>query len=711
MLWVKKIIVVTLSTLSISAAFSQHPNYKKIDSLKRLISATNGIQRIDDLNALCEEYWWPPKLYPDSISNWASVANKEALSLNYTQGIATSIMLLGVAEIYKRNFLTAEKYLRQALSIFETTQGDFGQGWSNVWLGQSLYSQNNFTECIACFKRAVPFLDKVGEWDGKAKAWAWMGGTYANLGNYDSSYFYCSKSLLIRQKMSDHSCVAYAFVNMGHLYEVAGSNKDALDYYRQGFDYAETHGVDDYTIEWIYLESLGNFYRAMNSFDSSYYYLQRALQNDPNNTVKQISFAETLLQKDHYDSALQIFLQPIEHFRKENDRWDLMRVLMDIARTYERKKKDEEALPYALESFFIAKQARAQQYILGAYKLLSVLYKHLGKTDSAYSYMEHYVELKDSIVNDQFRWKLSNYKTQTAFNTQQERIALLDKDNKILDKDNKIQEVKLNNASLLKWALIIGILLLVTTSVIIYRSLALKRKNEKLESEREQAILKQSATELEMQALRAQMNPHFIFNCLSSINRFILKNETEAASDYLTKFSRLIRMVLINSNKKLITLEDELDMLKLYLDMERLRFKDSFNYSITFTNSIDASNVFVPPLLLQPFVENAIWHGLMHKQGQGNLEIVLNVEDKTLICIITDNGIGRSKSAILKSKSAEKQKSMGLYITRERLALLNKDIEEQTYFNFEDITDTEGNSAGTRVILKMRYKDLMEVTV
>jgi LytS/YehU family sensor histidine kinase len=211
-----------------------------------------------------------------------------------------------------------------------------------------------------------------------------------------------------------------------------------------------------------------------------------------------------------------------------------------------------------------------------------------------------------------------------------------------------------------------------------------------------------------VQALRAQMNPHFIFNCLSSINRFILKNETEAASDYLTKFSRLIRMVLANSNKPFISLEDELDMLKLYLDMERLRFKNTFDYSLNLTNSIDTGNVFIPPMLLQPFAENAIWHGLMHKQGPGKLEIALSLEDKILTCIISDNGVGRSKAAIYKSKSVEKQKSMGMQMTKDRLALLNHDIHEDTFLNVEDITDQDGNVSGTRVILKMNYKNLME---
>ena len=234
-----------------------------------------------------------------------------------------------------------------------------------------------------------------------------------------------------------------------------------------------------------------------------------------------------------------------------------------------------------------------------------------------------------------------------------------------------------------------------------------KRIKETARALHENLILKQKATELEMQALRSQMNPHFIFNCLSSINRFILKNESETASDYLTKFSRLIRMVLNNSVNPLIPLEEELEMLRLYLELERLRFKYAFDYNIKFQNQFESSSVFVPPLILQPFAENAIWHGLMHKEGQGTLEISFEYESNMLICHITDNGIGRKNAEALKSKSAEKQKSMGMQITAERLALLNNDFE-QTSFDVEDLVDAEGQAAGTRVTLKIRYKETIE---
>ena len=213
-----------------------------------------------------------------------------------------------------------------------------------------------------------------------------------------------------------------------------------------------------------------------------------------------------------------------------------------------------------------------------------------------------------------------------------------------------------------------------------------------------------------MQVLRSQMNPHFIFNCLSSINRFILINKTEEAADYLTKFSRLMRMALHNSEKSSITLETELEALRLYLELERLRFKNTFDYSITLVNTIETSTIFIPPLLLQPFAENAIWHGLMHKKDFGHLDISLSIEGRILHCLITDNGIGRQEAALLKSKSAENNKSMGMQKTVARLALLNHQSSENTFFAVEDVMDEHRHVSGTKVVLKIPYRGLVEAS-
>jgi hypothetical protein len=234
-----------------------------------------------------------------------------------------------------------------------------------------------------------------------------------------------------------------------------------------------------------------------------------------------------------------------------------------------------------------------------------------------------------------------------------------------------------------------------------------EKEKQLAENAKQLAELQQQKTEVEMQALRAQMNPHFIFNCLNSINRFILTNETEAAANYLTKFSRLVRMVLSNSEEAFIPLEDELMSLRLYIDLEQLRFKNAFEYVIKIGNNVNPATIAIPPLLLQPFVENAIWHGLMNKGSDGKLEISIDLVNDFLCCTIADNGIGRTKAFTIKSKSAEKNKSMGLQITKNRMALLNSNSDEHN-FTINDLIDENGNAKGTSVFIKIKCKELQD---
>ena len=224
---------------------------------------------------------------------------------------------------------------------------------------------------------------------------------------------------------------------------------------------------------------------------------------------------------------------------------------------------------------------------------------------------------------------------------------------------------------------------------------------ERSEKEKQVAELQQQKTELEMQALRAQMNPHFIFNSLNSINRFILQNNRAQASEYLTKFSKLVRLILQNSQASLISLESELEALELYLDLEALRFEHHFAYKISVSKDIDIEVLKVPPLIIQPYAENAIWHGLMHKEEKGHLEIEISQEEEVLCCKITDDGIGRKKAAELKSKSSTSHKSMGMRITADRIAILQQEKELDTYITINDLVLADGSAGGTEVIIKI----------
>ena len=226
-----------------------------------------------------------------------------------------------------------------------------------------------------------------------------------------------------------------------------------------------------------------------------------------------------------------------------------------------------------------------------------------------------------------------------------------------------------------------------------------RRQLDRWENDKQLAELQQQKTKLEMQALRAQMNPHFIFNSLNSINMFILENNRLAASEYLSKFSKLIRLILQNSQEVLIPLGRELEALQLYLELESLRFDNKFEYKITLADDIDTTILKVPPLIIQPYAENSIWHGLMHKKEKGHLEIEVYADNKTLFYKITDDGIGRKKTAELKAGSTSIHKSMGMRITTDRLAMLNQ--QNKTSITITDLVLPDGSPGGTEVLIKI----------
>jgi ligand-binding sensor domain-containing protein/putative methionine-R-sulfoxide reductase with GAF domain len=227
------------------------------------------------------------------------------------------------------------------------------------------------------------------------------------------------------------------------------------------------------------------------------------------------------------------------------------------------------------------------------------------------------------------------------------------------------------------------------------------------EEEKEEAMLslmetRQKMSEVEMQALRAQMNPHFIFNCLNSINRYIVKSDQVTASLYLTKFAKLIRLILDNSNSKNVILSNELEALKLYIDMEALRFDKKFSYEIKLAEGVPADSIELPPLIIQPYVENAIWHGLLHMQTVGHLRIHISLPHENMLqCVIEDNGIGRTKSRELKSKSATTKKSLGMKLTENRLSLLNRHAQLNASVEIIDLVKEANEPAGTKVILNI----------
>jgi len=232
-----------------------------------------------------------------------------------------------------------------------------------------------------------------------------------------------------------------------------------------------------------------------------------------------------------------------------------------------------------------------------------------------------------------------------------------------------------------------------------------KRTTKALEEEKQRKIEADYQRQLmnsEMQSLRLQMNPHFIFNSLNSIRYYILKDDTEKASEYITIFSKLLRMILQNSKQQTVMLTEELKALKLYLDFESQRFENKFSYELKIADNVELESTRIQPLIIQPFVENSIWHGLLHKDGVGHLKIELRKQgDGELVIVVEDDGIGREKAKEL-SRGKHKHKSLGMQITRDRLKLMQQIKDMHSGFEIEDLVSPAGEPLGTRVTIKLK---------
>ncbi|RYE21679.1 MAG: hypothetical protein EOP51_15055 [Sphingobacteriales bacterium] len=251
-------------------------------------------------------------------------------------------------------------------------------------------------------------------------------------------------------------------------------------------------------------------------------------------------------------------------------------------------------------------------------------------------------------------------------------------------------------------------------SVVIYcvyrHRLSRVRKEEELKT-----AFNRLVSESEMKALRAQMNPHFIFNSLNAINRYIVVSDPATASSYLAKFAKLIRLILDSSANTSTTLDQEIELLRLYIEMENFRFSQQFTYDFAVSDNLDLESIYLPSMIIQPYIENAIWHGLLHKNDKGHLKIIFEKKENLLEVIVEDNGIGRQKSTILKSRNTLRQRSYGMKITQNRIEIASKLYGLNATVNIDDLADADGNAVGTRVILQIPiehrlHKQVMETS-
>ena len=692
-----------------SSSYSQVVDVNRsIDSLKNVLPALKDTARINCLNRLGTAYSFKS---PDSSRFYLQMALRESEKKGYTKGIATAHLRL--AWTYLGSESAKEEHILKALDAYKKINDQYMLGYCYNTLAYIYKDEGKEQQAMEYFKKGITIIEKTAK---SPQEIIIMYNDISNFaqktGNYKEAFEYKKKSLELSKKTNDSGGILLSLYNFGEIFSEAGDKESADEYYHKALDYFYTTTFKNYRLAGVIFLSLSNN-------DSALYYLDKAIsQTDSQAWAKavkenlkryiQTERAKVFLNMKQYTKTIECLKEPLKFYAENKDKKDLASAFMlTMAEAQFGLKNYSPALEYANEAFHLAKDLKRKKDAKDATRLLWKIHDHLNNIDSAYYYLQQFLTLQGNLENRTFN-ELALFKASQEDEEKEAKLELLGKENKIKEQELVIQRQNLRRQAFIRKYLIAGLLGLFVLGLIIVRSVLLKRK---LESEKrllaEKELLLQKAEDekriasLEMMALRSQMNPHFIFNCLNSINRFVLRNDNEAASNYLTKFSKLMRMVLENSKQALIPLEDEVKCLELYIQMEQFRCRNSFRYYVKYHDGVNVSEAMIAPLLLQPFVENAIWHGLSPKEGEGQLGIEFMRKEETLYCVIRDNGIGRKKASELKSQLAEHHKSMGLQITKERLAAMGINHSNESPVEVEDLYDERGWAAGTKVTIRI----------
>ncbi len=673
--------------LSLFFCLSNSFGQQQIDSLNKVLYTLKGSARIDCLNALSETYRNLRSF--DSSRIFALQSAEESEKLNYILGRGMAFYNLGTVEYDLNDFTGAEKSSKLSIGIFEKINRNTLLAKSYVSYGTAIWAQSRFDEANRAFNKATELFALDADSFDLGATYSLMALEEEERGNYEKSFQFA-----IRAQSLNYENAAVA---LGQLYADAGDYETALEYYAK-------LGKENVNLA-KYLK-IGEAFYLQKKYDSAIFYYQTYINETGALSKKLLSKPYALLgtlylEMKKYDTALVYLRQAFKDFQEVNDRnWE-MRVLLELGRTYRETGDQKTAVDLTRKLLSSAEETGARQYIRDAQFLLYELYDRLQKKDSAYKYLREYTVLNRSIDIDISARKLAFYKTLRERDQAKLKIDLL-------NKEKELQQEELNRTVQQRRFLFISILAIVLLGIVLFRNIYLKKRNEEQLREIAENDLhiqkletKKQLGELEMQVLRTQMSPHFIFNSLNSINRFILQNNKFQASEYLTKFSRLVRMILENSQDKLVTLETELESLELYLSLEALRFDNHFSYKLIVREEVDTTALKVPPLIIQPYAENAVWHGLMNKEEKGILMIEIAVQGEFLLIKITDDGIGREKAGKLASESAAQHRSMGLGITSQRIAMVQESDSKEPAVGIKDLVQSDGTVCGTEVVIKL----------
>jgi len=523
---------------------------------------------------------------------------------------------------------------------------------------------------------------------GTVSALRQKGALYETMSQHEKAIEYQLKSL---KAMKDFDAPverkkkfeAGVYINIGIIYNFIKDYNKAVEYYKKA-EKILTLYKDDYSSAALYL-NMGLTYLEKEDFKDAEIYLDKsyALAQKLNYiNVYPMYFrnkGEVSMRQGKFELALKYFEKGLPLSDSIQDYITKQGIMASMGQTYFNMGNSQKALKYLEESMALTKflNLPIERQNSESYQLLSDIYKGLGRPAEALEAYKKYVEIKENVLNTDKKIEISRKEMQYEADKKQ---ALA---------DAEIRRQKIIKNTIITSAVFAGIIALLF--------FWFYKKTQKEKQLQKDLLTKAKISDTEMKVLRLQLNPHFIFNSLNSIGDYIGKNDTDSADYYLSKFAKLMRGILENSEEKEIPIADELKMLELYMQLESSRLNHKFSYEIIIQEEIDIYQTMIPPLILQPFVENSIWHGLSGKNTDGKIIIEVTRDNDMLSCIVEDNGVGRGQNSL---NPETKNKSYGLQITKDRIALLNKLKNTNASVHIIDL------EKGTRVEVKLPFDEL-----
>ncbi|MCD4774405.1 MAG: tetratricopeptide repeat protein [Bacteroidales bacterium] len=571
------------------------------------------------------------------------------------------------------------------------------EGKANVQMYLGLYEKAELN-----FQHSLRLREEKGDTPGVATCRDGLGELYQIQGKFTKSLEQFETSIKLNLSFLKNFIKAKGMVNANHI-KVMINESISITYLRKGNLFYDWNKLDlaleQYNkslelcrnIGYIKgeaeaLTAIGDICLQQNKNDSALINYQKVLKlyqkidNRPGigfayhkqgNYYVKIKQAEKAL--DYYSKAL-VILEEI----------DLQK---DIAEIYEKRGSiyfNEGRYPLALDEFNkcinIATSLNCKKIMMKAHKGASEVYTILGNTSKAFSHYKKYISAKDSIYTIESQKQIAEIETKYETTKNEKHIELL-------EKENELKEMEINQNRLFLFALLGFVLLIIIVAYLII-------KQNKIKSE-------QKTIQVEQKLLRSQMNPHFIFNSLSSIQNFIVNEKPHKANKYLSRFAKLVRSILDYSFVEFVQLDDEINTINYYLELQKIRFPKKFDYFIEVDDEIDTEGIKIPPMLAQPFIENSIEHGMKSKKTKGNINISFKLKDDILIYSIEDDGIGRKKAHEILQKQDKGHKSLATVITLERISILNKKLKKKIELEIVDLKDEKGKAKGTKVIFQL----------